>query len=133
MRKLHLLPVLSAAIIFAGCESNHLFKSEKTVKKDIQGIWKMQIISIKNDKEQTWDFNGEKLIISRTDTNLVDTVDYSINVTLSAPYVKIDGVKKFDTKYNTKWTVVQLDGHILDIAADNPDNAGVQEREFTKQ
>lgn len=127
-----------AATLFASCESNHLFKSEKKIKRDIQGRWRMVVLNTEKDTPQEWTFDGEQVLIVYDYDSIggindtMDKVDYTIDVTLSAPYVKIDGIQNADNEYNKKWTIVALDTKILEIATDYSDG-GVLQLEFVKQ
>lgn len=139
MRNLKIISALAiVAAVFVSCESNHLFKSEKKIKSDIQGRWKMVVLNTEKDVPQEWTFDGEKLTLVYDRDSIggindtMDIVDYTIDVTLSAPYVKVDGVENADTEYNKKWTIVALDSRILLIATDYS-QGGVLQLEFTKQ
>lgn len=136
--KLISLFAFAAAIIFAGCESNHLFKSEKKIKQDIIGLWEM--INFKdNEAAQNWIFTADSLYLlkdvdtSRHVVNLdtIDVITYKIDATLSAPYLIVDGIT-IDPEYNKKWTITQLDSKILAIACDYKEG-GLLQKEFVKR
>lgn len=68
------------------------------------------------------------------DTIVIDKGSYVVDATVAAPFLKIEGLRNFVSPfYNSKWTIVQLDSKVLDIATDYPDNTGVLQREFLKQ
>ncbi|HNR19159.1 MAG TPA: hypothetical protein PKN75_03260 [Bacteroidia bacterium] len=113
-----------------------MFKSEKKIKSDIQGTWDM-IIFKTDELDQTWIFTSDSLYLLRQESlgssnyDTVDVVDYKIDVTVSAPYVIVDGIE-LDPEYNKKWTITQLDTKVLAIACDYK-NGGVLQKEFVKR
>lgn len=149
-------PALMGLIILVtqGCESNHFFQSEKTLNSNIQRTWKMELYYADSlQYVETWNFNDGALTILSTvrikpanysdhyvDKNSHDGLDtislssgtYSINADIDQAYLKISGLVNTDPEYNKKWTIVQLDGSILDIAGNYNSSGGLMEREFTK-
>lgn len=125
------------AILFYSCESNHFFKSEKKLKSNLEGTWNRVQISGSEPIEQ-WTFLGGTVSISQVkqDSTIVISGSYSIDATLTAPFLKIEDLSRdsigFPTDYDIKWSIVQLDERVLDIVADIP-TGGLAQIEFTKQ
>ncbi len=68
------------------------------------------------------------------DTLAYDVGTYTVDATVAAPFLKIEGLSGVVSPfYNSKWTIVQLDNDILEIATDYPANAGVLQKEFLKE
>jgi hypothetical protein len=133
--KLLSLFAFTAAIVFAGCESNHLFKSEKKIKKDIIGKWDM-IVFRTTESDQNWIFTSDSLYILKDSVqngvfDTIDVITYKIDATLSAPYLIVDGLT-IDLEYNKKWTITQLDTKVFAIACDYKEG-GVLQKEFVKR
>ena len=132
------------ALLFYSCESNHFFKSEKKLASNLNGTWLRATIK-SGEPGELWTFSDGKLIIVQgTLTTLPGEYTYSIDATLTAPYLKIekstpDSVLSVDvfpsgdlTSYALKWNIIQLDEKILDMAAENSTGTLVQ-IEFSKQ
>lgn len=133
------------AILFYSCESNHFFKSEKKLSSNLTGTWLRATIKA-DEPPQLWSFSDGKLTISQGDTLSTSPGEYtySIDATLTAPYLKIEkstpdsivNVEVFPsgdlTSYALKWNIIQLDEKILDMAAENSTGTLVQ-IEFSKQ
>jgi hypothetical protein len=125
------------AILFYSCESNHFFKSEKKLKSNLEGTWNRVQISGSEPIEQ-WTFLGGTVSISQVkqDSTIIISGSYSIDATLTAPFLKIEDLSRdsigFPTDYDIKWSIVQLDERVLDIVADIP-TGGLAQIEFTKQ
>ena len=60
--KLSFLALLTLVVIFSACESNHMFKSEKKIKSDIQGTWDM-IVFRSDEADQNWIITADTLYI----------------------------------------------------------------------
>lgn len=133
---LSFLFLIAMAATLTSCESNHMFKSEKKIKSDILGTWDM-IIFKTDELDQNWIFTADSLYILRQEAlgsanfDTVDVVDYKIDVTISAPYMIVDGIE-LDPEYNKKWTITQLDTKVLAMACDYK-NGGVLQKEFVKK
>jgi hypothetical protein len=132
------------AILFYSCESNHFFKSEKKLASNLSGTWLRATIKA-DEPAELWTFSDGKLIIVQGDsTTQPGEYTYSIDATLTAPYLKIEkstpdtviNVRAFPygdlTSYALKWNIIQLDEKILDMAAENSTGTLVQ-IEFSKQ
>lgn len=135
--KLSFLALLTLVVIFSACESNHMFKSEKKIKSDIQGTWDM-IVFRSDEADQNWIITADTLYIMLEKTvgsatfDTVARVPYKIDVTVSAPYLIIDNIVTPTPEYNKKWTITQLDTKVLAIACDYKDG-GVLQKEFVKR
>ena len=133
--KLLSLFAVAAAIIFSGCESNHLFKSEKKIKQDIIGKWDM-IVFKADDSDENWIFTQDSLYVLKDNIqdgvfDTIDVITYKIDATLSAPYLIVDGLT-INPEYNKKWTITQLDTKVFAIACDYK-QGGVLQKEFVKR
>jgi hypothetical protein len=122
--------------IFCSCENFDWFKTDKGLKKDIQGTWKREFLT-NSDYEEDWNFMDGKLTILRLKNNAYDTIDkaeYTADAKMTVSYLKISGLTKDTTllQYNNKWTIVQLDSKVLYLATDYS-GGGVLQREFEKK
>jgi hypothetical protein len=126
------ITILILAFALSGCDQFTWFQSEGKIKKRIQHTWKRQFLEITN-YEEDWIFNDGKVTLVQIFTNITDTVDeasYKIDANWLSACVKIEGFDADSTvvEYNRNWTIVELDDHVLYIAAD----AGIQ-REFVRK
>ncbi len=152
-----LIALFAIVAVLASCESNHFFKSEKKLKGDIIGVWNRIPLGSSDVDKDKWTFEDGTISIVTYRTNYdtlydsgsyyqdstqadgVDTLymdkgTYTVDATVAAPFLKIEGLTLSSSEfYNSKWTIVQLDGQILEIATDYPNNAGVLQKEFLKQ
>jgi hypothetical protein len=130
-----------ASVLLVSCESNHFFKSEKKLKNDIVGTWNRVLFGT-DQQEEYWTFVNDTLKIykpaSGSGSEVSDAGTYSVDATVSSPFLKIEKTNaknRFpydgDT-YNYKWTIVQLDNKVLEIATETP-YGGVAQIEFIKQ
>lgn len=144
MKHLRYLSLLSFAILIASCESDTFLRSKKTLDKNIQGYWRpiygtSKYGSLVYDKNVQWKFKDGELQIVYVSPNNTDAVidkgQYSISTKIDNSFLTISGLKThdYDTTFgfNIKWTIVQLETGILDIAG-RPNNSGMVEIEFTK-
>ena len=161
MKKLPLLILLAAIMFVYGCENFDWFRSESTMKKQIQGTWVRDFLT-DTAAVETWTFKDGKLNVLRNlvgyhcisqtscdfgntdlnktdgnDTIVLDSGGYSIDAKLTVSYLKTTDLKAIgQDNYNFKWTIIQIDNKILELAADDAEReggAGVIQREFVKE
>lgn len=151
--------ILAGTCLFLfGCENFTWFQSEGTVNKQIQGTWKREFLRI-IDQHEEWTFKDGKINVIRydlqdtcvgyycdqgirdvnffdkNDTILLDTGNYNVDAKIDKVFLKTTDFKASqpENNYNHKWTIVEIDGEILYIAADGTDDIGVVQREFVKK
>ncbi len=122
---------------FISCESNHFLKSEKKLKSDIVGTWNRVLFG--NELEESWTFvdGNLKILQPSRHGDTLDVGTYSIDATLTTPYLKIENTTYTNQNpggdtYNYKWSIIKLDNKVLEIASES-DNGGLAQIEFIKQ
>ncbi len=121
--------------LFTSCENNQWFRSEKELKKLIQGTWKKQFFTI-IDYEQNWIFKEGSVYVLNLKAGNKDTIDngtYSIDAKLFVSYLEMQGFTQ-DTigAFNNKFTIVELDEEVMLIAADL-NVGGLIQHEFSRK
>lgn len=151
-----------AVVVFSSCEDSMVLKSEKKMKKDLQGTWKRDFqgrhlfVKVGTDSvfyDENWIFSDDQfyttynyyiqnsLDVGTPDINLNDNVDtaiiskFKVDAKLTRAFLKfqlISGGNDSNVTYIDKWEFVTLKNSVLYLATDNPDNNGVAQREFYK-
>jgi hypothetical protein len=129
------LAAMTCAWLFTSCENNQWFRSEKELKKLIQGTWKKQFFTIV-DFEQNWIFQEGSVYVLQLKAGNKDTIDkgmYSIDAKLFVSYLEMQGFTH-DTigAFNNKFTIVELDEEVMLIAADL-NVGGLIQHEFSRK
>lgn len=125
--------IICSVISIAGCESNNHLRSEKKIKSQIQGTWKLAYpIS-----PESWTFSNDTFYVSKTINGMVlkDTGSYKIEATWKEPYVTITDAELINSPpldLNGKWTIIELDNKVLYLAI-RPAGSGLEQREFIKE
>ena len=132
---------------FYSCQKQEYLKSEKEIKKELQGTWILIPIprydTIQNPDHslsvfihnETWTFDDTKVTIVN---NLqVGTSTYSVHTSVSKAEVYLDGIipeliLPARPRSNGTWQIVKLDGSILSIASDRDGASGLTQLEFHK-
>lgn len=152
--KISLLFLIS--LTFSSCEENMWLRSEKKLRGKIEGSWSRLFVTSNVTNNETWTFNDGVLVIDITektpnnkddnyddsndadglDTLYMDYGNYSVDANLDNAYLKLDNLEKFTIEsakqgLNAKWTIVDIDGGILYIAAEN--GSAIIQREFEKK
>ena len=134
--------ILLIFILFYSCLKQEYFKSEKEVKKDLQGTWKLIAIPkydvngpIITEHIETWTFNDSYVTI--VNNGQTGTSTYSVNTTISKAEIKIDGITPefilpARPRNNGTWQIVKLDNSILSISSDRDGTSGLVQLEFQK-
>ena len=129
-------------ILFYSCLKQEYFKSEKEVKKDLQGTWKLIAItkynvngSVMTEHIETWTFNDTYVTI--INNGQTGTSTYSVNTTISKAEIKLDGITPEFVlparhRNNGTWQIVKLDNSILSISSDRDGTSGLVQLEFQK-
>jgi hypothetical protein len=129
--------LLLFSLLFIGCEKQEYFKSESTIKKELQNYkWHRVQISINDSPVEVWEFHDGKITITGgTGASATLEGEYSVSTTLTKVFISTKNfpLQDADIYDGAKWTVVKLDGEVLIIAADSPAGGGLIQREFTKQ
>jgi hypothetical protein len=141
MKSLACILLLFSSVIFSSCEEKLVFKSEKKLNSDLQGDWNpipyTSMYGSGFNNKHLWRFNnGTIYIIDAATDTIYDQGIYGIDAKLENPTLSISGLSSslLDSTYgfNIKWTLIQLDGKILDLAG-KPFDAGLVEVEFQKR
>jgi len=143
------------AITFAGCEENMWLKSEKKLRGKIEGSWTRLQVSANYSSDEIWTYRDGVIVIVTTekksngtdegyadfnksdlDTLVLDVGNYSLDAKIDNAYLKLSGleeniVESAKQGLNAKWTIVDIDGSVLYIAAEN--GSAVIQREFEKR
>ena len=134
--------ILLVFILFYSCLKQEYFKSEKEVKKDLQGTWKLIAIPkynvngpSKTEHIETWTFNDTYVTI--VNNGQTGTSTYSVNTTISKAEIKLDGINPefvlpARPRNNGTWQIVKLDKSILSISSDRDGTSGLIQLEFQK-
>lgn len=148
--------VILALIGFSSCEENMWLRSEKKVRNKLEGTWNRLFVTSVISKNETWNFANGVVVIVETekidnhtddgfiDLNKTDNVDtitvdygnYSVDAKIDNVYLKLSNleenvVESAKQGLSAKWTFVDIDNHIMYIAADN--GAAIVQREFEKK
>ena len=132
---------------FNSCLKQEYFKSEKTIKKELQGTWilnpipRYDTIHISPIKDstivhiETWTFDDSKVTITNFGQTGVST--YSVNTSISKAEFDLDAITPAFTyparsRNNGTWQIVKLDNDILSIASDKNGATGLTQLEFHK-
>ena len=162
MKILKLILIIVILGSFCGCENFDWFRSESTMKKQIQGTWSREFFT-NNQKTELWTFKeGTLKIFSNdlapydtncnytqgycdeglpdlnkkdgNDTLILDSGTYVIDAKLTVSYLTTSNLISIgENNYSYKWTLVQIDDKILDLVADRKDGTGNIQREFEKE
>ena len=135
--------------LFYSCSKQELFKSEKEIKKELQGSWDLIPIP-RNDTIhypdnswsvsvhiENWTFDDSKVTI--INSGQVGISDYSVHTSISKAEFKLEGVTPVFTNparvrsINGTWQIIKLDGDVLVIANDQDGITGLTELEFKKK
>lgn len=147
-----LIPFLLLAIIFTSCEDNMFLRSEKKMKRELQGTWQREFLGdTSKHYNEYWIFNGSDLYTvtelfdppdtyddCAPDERLSDNMDTSIisgfdvDARIFKAFLKLQARYECDTGFVDKWEFIELDDGVLYLAADNPIGPGVKQVEFYK-
>lgn len=145
MKILRSVSVIILVIVLASCESKTFLRSKKKIESDLQGHWR-PIVGTSTygtsvyDQNIQWYFDNGEVKIVKVDGSgndqVIDHSTYSVDTKIDNFFVDLAGfkTKDYDTTYDfsVKWTVIQLNGDILDLAG-RPNNGGIVEIEFEKK
>lgn len=143
MKNILLVFVFLSGLFFSGCENNEILLSEKKLKEEIKGTWKIVAPRPSADFVETWVFeNGANTVASQkaNSPNMNATGNYSIDAKFSKAYISLSGFTFTGRLHsgftaadlNRKWTLVELSDDVLYISA--TDDAGaIRSMEFAKQ
>jgi hypothetical protein len=132
--KLFLLLFLPALVI-TSCEKQEYFKSESTIKKEIEYTWHRVQISHTDSPIEYWDFKDGKISISNDTSATGLKGEYSIKTTLTKVFVTTKDFHSANAAHydGTKWQIIKLDGSVLIMAGEDPQTGSLLQREFTKK
>lgn len=163
MRALKIIAFFASISFFYSCENFDWFRSEDTMKKQLEGTWSREFFT-NNLKTELWTFKEGKLRVfsydlapydtncahitggcdegladlnkkDGNDTLILDSGAYVVDAKLTVSYLKTSNLVANGVEYNYtyKWTIVQIDEKILELVADRKDIAGNIQREFEKE
>jgi len=143
-----------SVVLFSSCEDNMILRSEKKMKKELQGTWERQFLGDTSIHfREYWTFSGSNLYTTfiennppdiidngAVDVTLADNVDtvvisgFKVDAKITRAYLKLQLVDRGvdTTKFVDKWEFVQLDGSVLYLATDDPNGNSVLQLEFLK-
>lgn len=141
MKKLfqHFSFLLLAGILFSSCKKENYFTSEKGIKSDLQGTWRLIPIprfTIDNNHDtifhvESWSFDNQNVTITNNGVTGVST--YSVETSWSKAVIKIESITQLDGNiYNASWQIVRIDDDFLVIANDKDGTTGLTQYEFEK-
>ncbi|MBK7849932.1 MAG: hypothetical protein IPJ66_02015 [Bacteroidetes bacterium] len=130
-RSLLLAALFPAFFIFSSCEKTEMFKSEKTIKKQLVGTWN-RIPIPKTLPDMNWIFEDNGTVYLQQSGNETDTGAYEIKTSLTKVDLKIKNLTRFED-YNATWQVVLLDNEVLVMANDHSGATGIKELDFQKR
>ena len=145
--KTPLLFVAAIALLFVSCKKEHIFQSEKAVKKDLQGTWELipipRYVTITTDsgtyqkeRSENWTFDDTRVFITNNNgSGESGSSEYSVHTSWTKAEIELKGVSAPLTAaiYNGKWQIVKLDGDIMAIANDHDGSTGLTQLEFIKR
>jgi hypothetical protein len=137
------LAALAGVMVFTSCENNQWFRSEKELKKKIQGSWKRQFFTVLPNPDYGLNFNEEywtfkegdvyRMQIKGSNTDTVDDGTYTIDAKWFSSYLKMEGFTNDSIGlFNNKFTIVELNDEVLLIATDIQ-QGGVAQYEFSRK
>lgn len=143
MKNILIVCLFLAGLILPGCENNELLLSEKKLKSELQGTWKIVAPTPNSDCGEIWGFNGGSLTISSSDTsqNFSSSGQYSVDAKFSKAYVSFSGFvypgglpcsKFYADDLNRQWTLVELKDGVLYLST-TTSNGAIRSLEFIKQ
>lgn len=156
-RSTGLLAVLAiAALTFAGCEENMWLKSEKKLRNNLEGTWTRLWVTKVVTVNESWTFRDGVIVIVSTelttnslddgyidlntsdnkDTVTYDVGNYSVDAKVDNAYLRLSNLEENIIEaakqgLSAKWTIVDIDGSLLYIAAEN--SSAIIQREFEKK
>ena len=139
-------------LFFSSCEDNMFLRSEKKMKKELQGTWQREFLGDTSiHYQEQWVFTGDKLYTvfrkdnppdlyddGSPDSTIADNQDTNIytKFTLDAKtfkaFLKFQLVYGDTAKFIDKWEFVTLDNDVLYLATDDPTSNTVLQLEFYK-
>jgi hypothetical protein len=137
LRKLSLFALFALlAASFSGCEKVEYFKSEKSIRSELNDDWRLVPIPRNDNELEIWTFSDN--VVTRTVSDRSGRIlsvlkgVYSLNVKLMKTDIIITGFTEGMDHLNGDWRIVQLDKDFLIIATDHYDTTGILEREFVR-
>lgn len=130
-RSLLFAALFPAFFIFSSCEKTEMFKSEKTIKKQLVGTWS-RIPIPKTLADMSWIFDESGNVYIQEAGMTGDTGTYEIKTTLTKVELKIKNLDQHDY-HNAIWQVVLLDDEVLVMANDHSGASGIKELDFQKR
>lgn len=145
--RLLILNLFVFSLLFTSCSKNELFKSEKEVKKQLQGHWDLVSIpkydmvsgaSVLHIESWTFDDSRVTIVNGPQDNTQTSSSTYSVSTSLSKAEFNVDGLSPefiipARTRNNGSWRIVRLDSDFLIIANDKDGASGLTELEFQKK
>jgi hypothetical protein len=138
-----------AVLLLISCDDQELFKSESTVKKELQGTWDLIPIPLYDTirypnntytvikHSESWTFDDTK--ITMVNNGQTGSSTYSVHTTVSSAEFYIDGITPVLTsparlpRNNGTWRIVSMDDDFLKIGSDQDGVTGLTQLEFEKR
>ena len=147
-----LLPFLLLALTFASCEDSMFLRSEKKMKRELQGTWQREFLGDTSiHYNEYWVFDGSNLYTvyelfdppdtydeCAPDLRMSDNMDtsvisgFDVDARIFKAFLKLQPKYECDTGFVDKWEFIELEDDVLYLAADNPLGPGVAQIEFYK-
>ena len=133
MKRYIFLLLLIATLFLCSCENFEWFKSEKGIKKQLEGTWQREFLTDTTAQEY-WHFAEGKLnviTLAGSDTTDKNTVDFTVDAGITTSYVKTPSIQVGDYTQSLKWSIVILDNDALYLVAEK--DGSLLQREFAKK
>jgi hypothetical protein len=137
MKRYILLFLFTATVFITGCESMTNFRTEASVRSQLEGSWSMVPIP-RNSPPEIWTFTSGLIVRKVYDTSGGVTTEehgtYSVKTTFTSMYVTIDNVP-YGSYISAKWTIVALDSQYLTMTQNGgfSEGTGLLQKEFVKK
>ena len=117
------------------CGDNLLFKSEKKIKQEVQGVWENILLNQMQSREY-WALENGNIYLLELNGNKFDTIDagqYSIDAKLAKAYIDIrdfTSTQALLSDYNSRWSIIELTDDLLYITTRQ--SGGLLQKEFLR-
>ena len=142
MKNILLICLLLGGLILPSCENNEILLSEKKLKSELQGTWKIVSPRPVDDFIEYWTFSDGTVTITstRNASNLTSTGTYSVDAKFSKAYISLSSFTFANFIYsgfdaddlNRRWTLVELNDGVLYLSATDS-NGAIRSIEYIKQ
>lgn len=112
-----------------------IFKSEKKIKQEIQGVWENILLNQMQSREY-WALENGNIYLLELNGAKFDTIDkgfYSIDAKLSKAYIDIRDFTSIQAQlsdYNARWSIIELGDDVLYLTTRQ--SGGLLQKEFLR-